>query len=194
MRGLEEGRLAPGQRLVETSLAAEYRVGRNAVREAVQWLAAQGIVDITRHRSASLRRLDAAETRDMLEIAEAVIGLLAKAAAGNYQARAHEKPLSAAIREAGQAADSGSFARARRHFYATLLAIGNNNALRRLFPASGLPILFGQYPGAMPRHQGQDEFRALAIAIVGRDIDYAHALGRAHIGRMRKTILSLSES
>ena len=48
MRDLEDGRLVPGQILAETSLAGQYGVGRNAVREAMQQLAKQFL---TRERS-----------------------------------------------------------------------------------------------------------------------------------------------
>ena len=192
MKALELNQLVPGQRLVETSLAAEYRVGRNAVREAVQWLAAHGVIDITRHRSASLRHFDPAETLDVLEVAESMIGLLVKAAARNYQPGSHDKRLSDALSEVGQADDGllpGAFARARRHFYGTLLEIGDNRELQRLFPAIGLHILFAQYRAAMPKRQWLDDFRAMATAVAAKDVEHAHALGRAHIGRIRTAIL-----
>ena len=187
MKALEQNRLVPGQRLVETSLAAEYRVGRNAVREAVQWLAAHGVIDVSRHRSAALRQLDAAETLDVLEVAEAVIGLLVKAAARNYQAGAHENRLAAALAEVERADDAG-FARARRHLYGTLLEIGGNKELRRLFPAVGLHILLAQYSAVIPSRACVGDFRAMAVAVANHDVDHAHALGRAHIGRIRKAI------
>jgi DNA-binding GntR family transcriptional regulator len=187
MQALEQGRLAPGQRLVETSLAAEYRVGRNAVREAVQWLAALGIIDVSRHRSASLRRLDPAETLDVLEVAEAIIGLLLKAAARNFRPASHEKRLQAALAEIEQA-DAGAFARARRHFYAALLDIGGNGELHRLFPAIGLHILFAQYRAALAKPHGLDLFRAMAASVANRDAEHAHTLGRAHIAQLRQAI------
>ncbi len=48
---LEARRLVPGQRLVEAELAAGFGVSRNSVREALQRLAAEGIVDLFRHRA-----------------------------------------------------------------------------------------------------------------------------------------------
>jgi DNA-binding GntR family transcriptional regulator len=189
MRALEQNQLVPGQRLVETNLAAEYRVGRNAVREAVQWLAAHGVIDVSRHRSASLRQLDAAETLDVLEVAEAVIGLLVKAAARNYKTSTHEKRLAAALAEAAQADDERGFPRARRHLYSTLLEIGGNRELQRLFPAVGLHILFAQYRTAIAKRQCLDDFQAMAVAIMHHDVEHAHALGRAHIGQIRRAIL-----
>jgi DNA-binding GntR family transcriptional regulator len=195
MRALELNQLCPGQRLVETSLAAEYRVGRNAVREAVQWLAAHGVIDVTRHRSAALRELDAAETLDVLEVAEAVIGLVVKAAARNFQAVLHEKPLLAALSEVERAAEAeaerpaGAFARARRHLYGTLLGIGGNRELQRLFPAVGLHILLAQYRMAISQRQSLDDFRAMVTSVTAHDAEHAQALGRAHVGRIRKAIL-----
>jgi DNA-binding GntR family transcriptional regulator len=195
MKALELNRLAPGQRLVETSLAAEYRVGRNAVREAVQWLAAHGVIDVSRHRSASLRELDAAETLDVLEVAEAVIGLLVKAAARNYEPDAHENQLAAALAAVERADDAlvaGTFARARRHFYGTLLRIGGNRELQRLFPAVGLHILLAQYRDVISKRASLDDFRAMATAVAGNDAAHAQALGRTHMGRIRKAVLGQS--
>jgi DNA-binding GntR family transcriptional regulator len=45
VHGLEAQRFVPGQRLVESDLASQFGVGRNSVREAIQRLAADGIVD-----------------------------------------------------------------------------------------------------------------------------------------------------
>ena len=191
MRALEQGSLAPGQRLVETSLAVEYRVGRNAVREAVQWLAAHGVIEISRHRSASLRRLDAAETRHVLELAEAIIGLMLKAAARNF-APAHEARLRAALAELEQA-NAETLPRARRHFYAALLEIGGNRELTRLFPAIGLHILFAQYRAALAG-LGLDTYRAMAVAVAQGDVEHANALGRAHVGQLRSAIIVLQNS
>jgi DNA-binding GntR family transcriptional regulator len=193
MQALEQNRLTPGQRLVETSLAAEYRVGRNAVREAVQWLAAHGVIDVTRHRSASLRYLDAAETLDVLEVAEAIIGLLVKAAARSYEPGSHENQLTQALAAIEQADDT-AFARARRHLYGALLQIGGNRELQRLFPAVGLHILLAQYRAVVDRRQSLDDFRAMVVAVTQHDVEHAHALGRAHIAHLRRAILSQSEN
>ncbi len=191
MRALEQGRLVPGQRLVETSLAVEYGVGRNAVREAVQWLAAHGVIDVTRHRSASIRWLDAAETQDVLEVAEAVLGLLLKAAARNFQPARHGARLRAGLEDVAQAVP-GVFARARRHFYAALLEISGSRELHRLFPAIGLHVLLAQYRAVAAMPHGLDMFRAMAEAVANNDVEHAQALGRAHISQLRQIILQFT--
>lgn len=68
LREIEMRRLVPGQRLIETELAARYGVGRNTVREAIQWLAAKGIVDMSRNRSPAIRELAIDEVMEVLEV------------------------------------------------------------------------------------------------------------------------------
>lgn len=43
----------PGQRLIETELLLRFGVGRNAVREAIHWLAAKGIVEMLQRFGSS---------------------------------------------------------------------------------------------------------------------------------------------
>src|SRR3546814_8908277 len=72
LRDLETGRMVPGQRLVETELASRHGVGRNAVREAMQHLAARGVVDLSPNRSPAIRKLDLAESMEVLDVASAM--------------------------------------------------------------------------------------------------------------------------
>ena len=69
MKDLEEGRMVPGQMLAETNIAVRFGVGRNAVREAMQQLGARGVIDLSRHRSPTIRLLDKAETSEILAVA-----------------------------------------------------------------------------------------------------------------------------
>src|SRR5580692_1352120 len=81
LSALERRRLVPGQRLIETEIALSLGVGRNAVREAIQRLAAKGIIDLSRNRSPSIRQLDLDETMEVLEVADEMFGLAARVAA-----------------------------------------------------------------------------------------------------------------
>ena len=58
----------PGQRLVEVDLAAQFGVSRNSVREALQRLAAQGLVDLFRNKGAAIRTLSPQETLEVLDV------------------------------------------------------------------------------------------------------------------------------
>ena len=191
MRALELQQLVPGQRLVETELAAQFGVGRNAVREAIQWLAAHGVMDTTRYRSAVIRQLDLAETMEVLDVAEAVIGLMARTAVLHYQPEAHQVLIEAALSELEQANDEetpGAFSRGRRHFYRALLEIGGNRELQRLFPALSLHMVYAQYRSAGLRRLGLADYREIATAIQNKDSAIAERAGRKHIGNVRKAI------
>jgi DNA-binding GntR family transcriptional regulator len=81
VNGLELQKFVPAQRLVEVDLAEQFGVGRNSVREALQRLAAEGMVELHRHKGAVIRSLSMQETLDVLEVAERMTGLLVRAAA-----------------------------------------------------------------------------------------------------------------
>src|SRR5581483_10153242 len=57
------GRFAPGERLVEDSLAQDFGVSRNPVREALRALAAEGLVQVTARRGAAVAALEGLNAR-----------------------------------------------------------------------------------------------------------------------------------
>lgn len=184
MRGLEQGKVVPGQRLVETDLAAQHGVGRNAVREAIQWLAAQCMIDVSRFRSPAIRRLEEGEAQEVLDAAEPILVLMARAAARNFRAADHAAQLAAARTEL----QSEDFPRARRHFYGTLLAIGGNRELLRLFRVSGLQILYAQYREAGTAGLARPDLEALAEAVSKGHAEAAEAAAKRHVEAIRKAV------
>jgi DNA-binding GntR family transcriptional regulator len=192
---LERGRMVPGQRLVETDLAQRFEVGRNAVREAIQHLAGRGVVDLSPNRSPAIRRLDPAESFEVLDVAEAMTRLVARAAALRFGS-AHVQPLAGAIDELAAAAATGEpaqFSRARRRFYRILLLIGGNRELQRLFPAIGTHIIHAQHPS--PRMQGirLADYQGMARAIMAGDAEAAEVAAAAHVDHVRAVITELSQ-
>lgn len=190
--GLELGGFAPGQRLVETDLVAHFGVGRNSVREALQRLAAEGIVDLPRHRGAIIRRLSLQETLDVLDVAERMTGLLARAATRGRGNRGLAQALRASVQglvAAEKAHDVEGFSSTRRHFYRTLLEMGDNRELRRLFPTIHMPIVHAQHRLASLPRMRLDDYRRIATAVLAGDPDAAEAAGMAHVQNVRSAIL-----
>jgi DNA-binding GntR family transcriptional regulator len=194
MQDLEEHRIVPGQRLVETDLAMRFGVGRNAVREAMQQLAARGVVDLSRHRSASIRQLDMVETLEVLDVAEVMTGLATRAAALKYGA-GHSKMLRSAIGafpKIGTVPEPGVFSRARRQFYRTLLLIGGNRELQRLYPAIGMHIIYSQFRSLRLQDLRIIDYRGISTAVSSGDASTAERAGIEHVKRVREIILSLA--
>lgn len=191
MQDLEQNRLVAGQRLVETELATRFEVGRNAVREAMQHLAARGVVDLSRHRSASIRHLDREETLEVLNVAEALTVLLVRTAAQRFDPAEHEQALAHAIERletASQADDPSAFSAARRGFYRALLMIGGNRELQRIFPAIGMHIIYSQYRSRRLQELRLADYRRLQSAIAAGDKDAAERAGRDHVERIRSVV------
>src|SRR5258707_12411948 len=77
VRGLYAGRYVAGQRLVESSLAREFKVSRGSVREAFRRLAAEGVISITMHTGACIRSFTKSEALDVLRVFEVLLTLAA---------------------------------------------------------------------------------------------------------------------
>ncbi len=60
-QAVQEGRYAPGQRLIEADLRREYGVSRGPVREALRRLATEGVVDFVPNRGALAKRFTSRE-------------------------------------------------------------------------------------------------------------------------------------
>jgi len=191
VNGLEMQRFVPGQRLVETDLAAQFGVGRNSVREALQRLAAEGIVELPRHRSAAIRSLSSQDTLDVLDVAERISGLLARCAVRGST----DPDFAAALRQAIQdleaadaAQDTAGFASVRRRFYRTLLEMSGNRELRRLFPAIQMPIVYAQHRLGSLQALRLRDYGRIADAVLAGDAEEADAAGGAHVRNVREAI------
>lgn len=190
---LDAGRVVPGQRLIETDLAQRFAVGRNAVREAMQHLASRGVVDLSPNRSPAIRQLDLGECHEVLEVAATMTSLVARVAAVRYgpghAATLHQ--TMAALTDASQSGETAQFSRARRGFYRTLLLIGANRELQRLFPGIGTHIIHAQFPS--PRMHGVRlaDYQAIARAVEAGDPEAAAAAAVAHVDHVRAIITEL---
>ncbi len=193
VNGLELQKFVPAQRLVEIDLAEQFGVGRNSVREALQRLAAEGMVELQRHKGAVIRSLSIQETLDVLEVAERMTGLLARAAARGAAASGLSPSLSEslkALKAADDANDSGSFTSARRRFYRCMLDMGGNRELKRLFPTIQMPIVYAQHRLPALQKIRLRDYRKIATAVRAGREDEAEAAGAAHVQHVRQEIVS----
>lgn len=65
---IARGRLVPGQRLVEADLMADLGANRTVVREALRFLAGDGVVELIPNRGGRIRKIDAQRLGDMLDV------------------------------------------------------------------------------------------------------------------------------
>jgi len=191
LRGLERQAFVPGQRLVEADLSATFGVSRNSVREGLQRLVAEGVIELLKHKGAVIRTLGLQDTMDVLDVAELMTGLLVRSAARNHVDTERAGMLRQSVRDlshADEARDSIAFTLARRQFYRALLGLARNRELRRLFPTIHMPIVYAQHRIPSLQQIRLRDYKRIATAVLAGKADEAEALGRAHVQAVRKCI------
>ena len=191
LRGLESQNFVPGQRLVEADLSAAFGVSRNSVREGLQRLVAEGVIELLKHKGAVIRTLRFQDTMDVLDVAELMTGLLVRAAARNHTDATRASTLRESLRDlsrADEAHDSLAFTQARRQFYRALLDLARNRELRRLFPTIHMPIVYAQYRLPSLQQIRLRDYKRIAVAVLAGNAEEAEDLGREHVQTVRKCI------
>lgn len=103
------GKLRPGQRIRQDSLARQLGVSRMPIREALRRLAEMGLVRFNPHRGAEVVRLDAAAVEDMFVTRAALEGMAARLAARRLD-RGALVDLKTLLTTMDRAASRGAFA------------------------------------------------------------------------------------
>jgi len=106
---IESGKLGPGAALDERALSARFDVSRTPVREALQQLAAHGLVRIAPRQGVFVSRLSVNRVRAMLEYIGELESLCAKLAARRLDEEI-KHALDAAVAQCEEAAEHGGAA------------------------------------------------------------------------------------
>lgn len=191
LSGLEKQTFVPGQRLIEADLATTFSVGRNSIREALQRLVAEGVIELLKHKGAVIRVLSFKETMAVLDVAELMSGLLLRAASMNREAQKPRDVLEQSLQEmvyADTVRDDLSFNRSRRQFYRALLDLADNRELRRLFPMIGMPLVYAQYRLPSLQQIRIQDYKLFLDVVLRNRVDVAENIGRQHVQNVRACI------
>ncbi len=183
--GVRSGRYVPGQRLVEADLTAELKLSRGPIREALKLLAAEGIIELHRHRVA---------------IQESLTGLAARLAAERIHEvdhRARFKQAYSALMSAYKSRDGSGVLDARVRFYAELVALGGNVELTRFVPIPQTNLLRAQFERHLPaseRAKRRQDYPTIARLILAGKGGAAETAMRKHIRHTRQAINALPDA
>lgn len=183
-------RLAPGQLLTEAFLIERFGMGRTPVREAVQRLAWEGLMEIRPRAGVAVAALDPADFAKVLEARRGVELVLAKSAA-RYASSADDEAFAfvgSQMREAEKSGDVDLFLDADKAFDTVLAGAASNPYAARL--AAPLQTHSRRFwfrlkrPDSLAKAAGRHV--ALIEAIMARDeaaaVEAADAL-ISHLGR-----------
>lgn len=103
-QAIVEGRLRPGERVVESAWAREFGAAQASVREGINLLIAEGFLVKSAGRSARVPKYTAADLSRIYEVRGALEGLAAQLAA---KAKADLSPMEAELKALSAAVDQG---------------------------------------------------------------------------------------
>ncbi len=136
-----EGRLLPGQRLVELELAAQFQVSQGTIRESICLLESSGLVESIRNRGTWVRNVDVAEMAKAYELRAAIEGFAAMTVAKNRNIRLDDlfKCAELTIRYS-EDFDLESYSEYDLKFHEILVQSSGNDILVRAWNNIGLSV------------------------------------------------------
>ncbi len=179
-----DGKLRPGERLVEDRLSAELGVSRVPVREALRELSAEGLVRIERNRGASVTEVTPEMVAELVEVRALLEGLNARLAAHR-----HDPEIVAELRdvlkrgnEAAEAGSSAQLARLNAEFHERLAQASRNSVLsdvmRGLRERTSLAFALN---GRRRAHEDWQEHAGVLAAVIAGDAELAALLATRHV-------------
>lgn len=182
------GRFAPGQRLVERDLWQSLGISRTVVREALQHLQAEGLINIIPYKGPVVATLSLQDANELYEVR----GALESLACAGFARNASEAQIARLraslefLRTPQASATTKDLLDAKNAFYAILLEGCGNRVIGDILTqlnnrVSVLRRVSLGSPGRLP--QTLSELEEVVQAIERRDAESAAQLAAAHVAR-----------
>lgn len=191
------GTLAPGSRLIESSVAAQFGVSRTPVREALQRLAIEDLIDVDPMRGMVVHAPDASEIEDVLVVRASLDGLAAALAAQRITESqlARLRLVIEAMTEGAAMDKREQIVTANRLFHDVIYAAAGNPRLERI--AGDLRDYvrrFSTPPSASPERVQHVlvEHQAILEALERHDPDAARGASDRHLAAAREYVAHLA--
>jgi DNA-binding GntR family transcriptional regulator len=187
------GKLPSGSRLAEIALAERLGVSRTPVREAVQRLAQDGLVEVAPNRGARVRGVSTREVEEVYTVREVLDGLAARLAATKRTEHDLEAMRAALGRlEAAPSHDYAAQIQADLDFHGAIANASGNSALETTLrglseSVARVKLLTKKYNQAPATKAAHLE---LLRAIEAGDGVRAERAARMHVGDFRTIILT----
>jgi DNA-binding GntR family transcriptional regulator len=191
-----QGRLRPGERLMEIQLAEELGVSRTPVREAIRKLELEGLVLMIPRKGAYVSQISMKDIADVFEIRRALEGLAARLAAERSteeEVEALERAL-VKIAESAEHEDLDEAVALDTDFHEELMKASHNGRLPLL--VSNLREQIQRFRLTSLSHPGRvklavAEHRKIVDAIAGHDSDRAQNLAYEHIENAENSLMEV---
>lgn len=185
-----EGRLDPGDSLIEWHVARQFGTSRTPVREALLRLESEGLAFRVPRRGLVVRQISEHEVMEVYAVRIALEELAAREAANEAQPSdiAHLRWVNQRLAEAINQGALSSVPSLTNEFHQALASAAHNSMLRRfIMQAQDWTRRVGTPTVALPgrRTAAVKEHERLIDAIAGHDVEAAARLAREHIATGR---------
>lgn len=190
------GQLLPGAQIFEEQITRELRVSRTPVREALQRLEFEGLVEVRAHKGTFVSLIDDESLREIFEFREAIEGQVARLATERIvgETRRGLGELLERLRESVERADPRAFLEADTRLHRTLVAACGNRRLQRTMEILESQIARTRFLSiiALTRmEKSSSEHEAIIRAVIEGNAREAEETMRHHI---RAVYLNLTEN
>ena len=179
--------LKPGERIRERELAERLTVSRTPLREALKGLAAEGLVELSPNRGATVANPEPREIRDLLEVLGGVEGLAGELAASRAadeeiaEVRAlHHEMLAAYARK-----DRLAYFKVNQAIHSAIVSAAANPVLADIHRRLNARLYRVRYRSNLQStrwHSAIEEHESILAALEARDGKRLATVMRAHIG------------
>jgi len=189
-----DGRLLPGQKLIERELCQRLEISRPLLREALQQLQAEGLVTSVLHKGPFVTLIGADEVDEIYQVRTALESLVGRAFTENAT-DAEVTALRAALEALRPSVAEDSprdLLVAKGGFYAVLFeGCRNRVATQILTQLNNRMMLYKRLSLSAPGRPGETlaELEAIVAAIEARDGDRAAELCAVHVANARRTVI-----
>ena len=201
---IQQGRFAPGQRLIVIDVMQHLGITRGRVREVLKRLEADGLVQINKNRGASVRKVSREEVQNIFEVLEVISILIVKKVARQLDEQQNHKRLQESLRTAKKFhLDSEKILKVQdymgenRRFWGSLSEVSGNKVLSDMRIRLEAPLFHLAMEGLTVKtnhEQWITRHEDIITAILDHDVNLAsrHALISMH--DVWRAILALPDS
>ena len=182
-----ERALLPGMKLPEDSLGERFGASRTIIRQALEKLAAEGLVELRPNRGAAVAQPSLEEARDLFELRAQIEDLvIARLAAGLTAAQEEALMAHIAREDEASAGPSAISIRLATEFHILMAELTGSPVLIRYVNEIGYRCGFtlSQFSRPHSTHCGIQEHRDIVAALRSGDVAEAQRIARLHLDQV----------
>lgn len=196
---IKRGDYAPGQRLIESDLMADFDIGRSKVRETLKTLVGEGYLSFEKNRGACVRRFTRQEAIDRARVREMMEGLAARQAAErplDKVGRQQLKDIQKALDKSAKDKDFKNYSRSNEEFHEFILVHSGNAYVADTLKRLSVPLFRQQFSGLFTIDgffDRNEDHRKITRAILAEDPDAAERAMREHVNSGLQAMMGMGD-